>query len=97
MLLGPRRTGKSWIIRNSVKADLNFNLLLADTLNQLARRPSLIRDSLVDSVKLIAIDEIQKLPFLMDEIHALLEERPDIRFFITGSSPRKQQHVRVKL
>ena len=97
LLLGPRRTGKSWIIRNSVKADLNFNLLLANTLNQLARRPSLIRESLVDSVKLIAIDEIQKLPFLMDEIHALIEERPDIRFFITASSARKLRNQGTSL
>ncbi len=89
LLLGPRRTGKSWLIRNSVQPDMTFNLLQADVLNQLARHPSSIREALVPGKKIIAIDEIQKLPFLMDEVHALIEERPDVRFFLTGSSARK--------
>ena len=97
LLLGPRRTGKSWLLRNSVRPDLTFNLLQSDILNQLARHPASIREALVAGKKIIAIDEIQKLPFLMDEVHALIEERPDVRFFLTGSSARKLRRAGTSL
>jgi len=95
LLLGPRRTGKSWLIRNVVKPDLFFNLLLAETYTSLNQRPGLLRERLTPSTRLIAIDEIQRIPSLMDEIHALIEDFPEIRFLLSGSSARKlrQQHT----
>jgi predicted AAA+ superfamily ATPase len=75
LLLGPRQTGKSSLIRNQVKATRAFNLLEADTYRALLTRPSLIRESIVADGELIVIDEVQKLPELFDEAHAMIEER----------------------
>ncbi len=71
LLLGPRRTGKSFLIRHQIKADRVYNLLRADTFQQLSARPSLIREGLTATDKLIVIDEIQKLPQLMDEFFTI--------------------------
>jgi len=88
LLLGPRRTGKSWLIRHHIKPDRVYNLLKSDTFQQLSARPSLIRESITESDRLIAIDEIQKLPILMDEVHLMIEEM-SVKFLLTGSSARK--------
>lgn len=96
LLLGPRRTGKSSFIRNELKADKIYNLLLSDVFLQLSRRPSLVRESLNDNDKLIVIDEIQKLPKLMDEVHFMIEEL-GIRFLLTGSSARKLKRTHTSL
>lgn len=96
LLLGPRRTGKSWLIRNHIKPDRVFNLLQSDTFQQLSARPSLIRESLTPSDRLIAIDEIQKLPILMDEVHLMIEEM-SVRFLLTGSSARKLKRSHTSL
>ncbi len=68
-MLGPRRTGKSTYIKNQIKADSTFNLLEADTFRKLSFSPESIRKSIKPETKLIVIDEIQKLPSLMDEVH----------------------------
>lgn len=88
LLLGARRTGKSSLIRHELKPDRIYDLLESDTYQRLAARPSLIRESIRSGDKLIAVDEIQKLPVLMDEIHSLIETR-EMRFLLTGSSARK--------
>lgn len=51
-------------------------------------RPEMLREIIQDNEKIIAIDEIQKLPSLMDEVHSLIETRA-IKFILTGSSARK--------
>ncbi len=96
LLLGPRRTGKSSLITHELKPDRSYNLLEADVFQALSARPSLIRESLRAKDKLIAIDEIQKLPVLMDEVHALLETH-NVRFVLTGSSARKLMRSHTKL
>ncbi|MCM2324273.1 MAG: AAA family ATPase [Oligoflexia bacterium] len=96
LLLGPRRTGKSALLRHQLKADRSFDLLRSETFQTLAFRPSLLREQLKDSDRVIVIDEIQKLPILMDEVHALIEER-DIRFVLTGSSARKLRRTHTSL
>jgi predicted AAA+ superfamily ATPase len=96
LLLGPRRTGKSFFIRHQLQADRVYNLLRADTYQQLSARPSLIRESLQKSDKLIVIDEVQKLPILMDEVHLMIEET-NIRFLLTGSSARKLRRTHTSL
>lgn len=87
-LLGPRQTGKSFLIRNSLKADRVYNLLERDTLQKLSFNPSLIRQETLKNNELIVIDEVQKLPELLDEVHTLIEEK-GARFLLTGSSARK--------
>ena len=88
LLLGPRRTGKSSFIRHEVQADHVYNLLNSVTFRELAVRPSLIRERIKTNRPLIVIDEIQKLPHLLDEVHLMIEEQ-GARFLLTGSSARK--------
>lgn len=96
LLLGPRQTGKSSLIREELAADRVFNLLDQSTFLQFSRRLSSLRESLRPEDKLIVIDEIQKLPQLMDEIHLLIEEQKK-RFLLTGSSARKLRRSYTKL
>jgi predicted AAA+ superfamily ATPase len=96
LLLGPRRTGKSFLIRHQLKPDHTYNLLRADTFQQLSARPSLIREALRPKDRLVVIDEIQKLPILMDEVHLMIEET-GVRFLLTASSARKLRRTHTSL
>lgn len=85
-LFGPRATGKSWLIRNDLKDSQVFNLLDQNTYTRLLRAPHLLASEI--NSKLVVIDEIQKIPQLLDEVHRLIEEKR-ITFLLTGSSARK--------
>jgi uncharacterized protein len=87
-LLGPRQTGKSWLIRDQLKGIKIYNLLESDTFAKISRAPQRIREELTSNDRLIVIDEVQKLPQLLDEVQLLIEEK-GIRFILTGSSARK--------
>lgn len=89
-LLGPRSTGKSFWIKHTLKKDtLYINLLDNDYYLRLSQTPSLIREIIKASKKkLIIIDEIQKIPELLNEVHLLIEDEND-KFLLTGSSARK--------
>ncbi|OFZ47642.1 MAG: hypothetical protein A2381_09500 [Bdellovibrionales bacterium RIFOXYB1_FULL_37_110] len=88
LLLGPRRTGKSYFLTHQLKPDRYYNLLEADTFRKISANPEFIRHSLKKTDHMVAIDEIQKLPSLMDEVHAMIESTKT-RFILTGSSARK--------
>ena len=96
LLLGPRRTGKSAFIRHQAPPHRVYDLLKSDVFLRLSRRPSLIRESLSPKDRLIVIDEIQKLPVLMDEVHVMIEEK-GVRFLLTGSSARKLRRTHTSL
>ncbi len=89
-LLGPRQCGKSSYIREQLDPApaLVYNLLERDLLLRVLADPSIIRQE-IEVKKLqgciVCIDEIQKCPELLDEVHLLIEER-QIRFLLTGSS-----------
>ena len=91
-LFGPRQTGKSTYVQRQL-ADtvaVSFSLLAQGLLTSVLADPTRIRReiearNLRDTV--ICIDEIQKCPALMDEVHLMIEER-GIRFLLTGSSAR---------
>lgn len=87
-LFGPRATGKSTLIRAQLPDALVFNLLDLDTFRELLVRPKIIEDRMQDNGQIIVIDEVQKLPHLLDEVHRLIESR-GARFLLTGSSARK--------
>lgn len=92
-LFGPRQTGKTTLLKKMFPNSLNYNLLLSDVFSRLSMRPSLLREEVLGLKKSgikepIIIDEIQKLPFLLDEVHSLIEET-QYKFILTGSSPRK--------
>jgi predicted AAA+ superfamily ATPase len=95
-LLGPRQTGKSFMIRQQLKGHKSYNLLLKDTFQKLSFNPSWIRQQLRPEDKIIVIDEIQKIPALLDEVQYLIEEK-GIRFLLTGSSARKLKRYGTNL
>ncbi len=88
-LFGPRQTGKSTLLRYLFPGVKFFDLLEADTFRELSARPEQIRQTLSSEDRIIVIDEIQKLPSLLDEVHLLIERNKDLRFILTGSSARK--------
>ncbi len=85
---GPRATGKSSLIRAQLKGCRVFDLLDADVYEEFLRRPKSLSEKLTPNDKIVVIDEIQKLPLLLDEVHRLIEHSK-IRFLLTGSSARK--------
>ena len=91
-LFGPRQTGKtSWIREELDGVSYRFNLLDKKLVRALQDDPALFAGMLrregINS-GLVVVDEIQKLPFLLDEVHNLIEST-DIRFLLTGSSARR--------
>lgn len=88
-LFGARQTGKSTLLRATYPNARFVDLLAADEFRQLSVAPEQLRQSLQASDRLIVIDEIQKLPSLLDEVHLMIERDRELRFILTGSSARK--------
>lgn len=88
-LFGPRQTGKSTLLRSTFPDGRYVDLLEADTYRQLSAYPETLRQSLTAKDRLIIIDEIQKLPGLLDEVQAVIDRDKTRRFILTGSSARK--------
>jgi len=87
-LFGPRQTGKSSLIRRRLKQARLYNLLDTSVYLTLSRDLGRIGQELRPEDKLVVIDELQRLPQLLHEVHRLIEER-GTRFLMTGSSARK--------
>lgn len=87
-LFGPRSTGKSTLIRMQLPQVPVYDLLDSDVFARLTRRPKVLGEELPAGTDLVVIDEVQKLPTILDEVHRLIESR-GIRFLMTGSSARK--------
>jgi len=91
LLLGSRGTGKSTLLRHWFPDALWFDLLDQQELFNVMRSPSYFAKAVEAGVKKgewVVIDEIQKAPHLLDEVHRLLETK-GIRFALSGSSARK--------
>ncbi|PIR16506.1 MAG: ATPase [Deltaproteobacteria bacterium CG11_big_fil_rev_8_21_14_0_20_49_13] len=86
-LFGPRQTGKSSLIKETLSKYTLYNLLDSHTLLSLSRSPERLGQELGEN-KVVIIDEIQKLPSLLNEVHRLIEEK-GVNFLLTGSSARK--------
>ncbi len=92
-LFGPRQTGKSSYVRQQLgeTVDRTYNLLDQGLLRRLLADPTLLRQELVARKfqdRVVCIDEVQKCPALLDEVHLLIEEQ-GLRFLLTGSSARR--------
>ncbi len=87
-LFGPRSIGKSFLIAEELPEVLTFDLLDDDIFERLQRRPKQLAEEIPAGCKFVVIDEIQKLPKLLDEVHRLIESR-NLNFLLTGSSARK--------
>ncbi|MBN1961460.1 MAG: ATP-binding protein [Deltaproteobacteria bacterium] len=98
-LFGPRQTGKSSLIRQTLPDAIVYDLLDSTTYAALSRDPTLLRQESMaqqDKNKLIVIDEIQKLPILLDEVHLQIERFGHL-FLLTGSNARKLRRGGVNL
>jgi uncharacterized protein len=90
-LFGPRGTGKSTWLRSEFERAYVVNLLRSDDMLRYERDPALFRAEVLARPKTdwIVVDEVQRVPRLLDEVHFLMEERGYKRFALTGSSARK--------
>jgi len=91
-LWGPRQAGKSTLLKHQYPDSVWVDLLKADEFRRYATRPEQLREELEaagpDPSRQVVIDEIQKVPALLDEVHWLIENR-GLRFALCGSSARK--------
>jgi predicted AAA+ superfamily ATPase len=94
-LFGPRQVGKSTLLRDSFPDCRVINLLKSEEYLSLANDPTRLR-GIAQSGKITVIDEIQRIPELLNEVHYLIEER-GARFLMTGSSARKLRRGGVNL
>ncbi len=90
-LFGPRGTGKSTWVRSSFGGAHVVNLLQPETALRLEREPALLRAQVLARPKSgwIVVDEVQRVPRLLDEVHVLMGEHGYRQFVLTGSSARK--------
>ena len=95
-LFGPRGTGKSTLVRKVFPEARYYDLLDERTYLSLLRDSRLIAEQNPHPDSLIVIDEVQKLPKLLDEVHRLIFEKKH-RFLLTGSSARKLKRAGVNL
>lgn len=88
-LLGPRGTGKSYYLKHKHPKSLYINLLIDEDYQSLLANPSRLKDFIgTQKHEWVIIDEIQKIPALLDEVHWMIEEKKQ-KFILTGSSARK--------
>lgn len=95
-LFGPRQTGKTFLIRHTLEGVRVYDLLDTSIYLALSQNPGRIAQELTPQDRIVVIDEIQRLPELLNEVHRLIEER-GIRFLLTGSSARKLRRGGVNL
>lgn len=98
-LLGPRGTGKTWLTQRLFPDALRIDLLDPETVRSLSARPERLRELLAakPDAGQVVIDEVQKLPDLLEVAHMLIEEKRNVQFIFTGSSARKLRRAGVNL
>ena len=105
-LFGPRQTGKTTLIQTMLSAGhphFSVNLLEIGTYIKYSRDPALFRQEIEYWLKkypkgVVFVDEIQKLPLLLDQIHTMIEtHKGRLTFIMTGSSARKMKRAPVNL
>jgi predicted AAA+ superfamily ATPase len=93
-LFGPRQVGKSTLLKKE-KADLTIDLLDPELQLAYNKTPNLLRQQVeeIKSSATIVIDEVQRVPKLLDIIHSLMEQKPKLKFMLCGSSSRRKSFV----
>jgi predicted AAA+ superfamily ATPase len=95
-LLGPRQTGKTSLIHHKLKDVRVYDLLDSEIYLTLSRNPGRIAEEIQPQDRIIVIDEIQRLPELLNEVHRIIESH-GIHFLLTGSSARKLRRGGINL
>lgn len=100
-LWGPRQSGKSMLMGEVYPHAIKYDLLKTDIYVRLLEQPSLLRQELLHSKsgekkRLVIIDEVQKIPALLNEVHWLIENAPYV-FGLCGSSARKVRRGHANL
>ncbi|MDZ7619223.1 MAG: AAA family ATPase [Patescibacteria group bacterium] len=98
---GARKTGKSTYLRTRFPGSICLDLLKTDVTLDLTRRPALLRERLAartreELARPIIIDEVRKVPALLDELHWLIESRR-LQFIPCGSNARKLKRGKANL
>lgn len=98
-LFGPRGTGKTTWLRESLPDALFINLLQPETYRALSARPERLRELVLGNPgqRDIVLDEVQRVADLLPVVHDLIESDPKRRFILTGSSARKLRREGVDL
>jgi predicted AAA+ superfamily ATPase len=101
-LFGPRQTGKSSLVKTAFGAEevLYINLLLSREYRRLKIDPGLIASDVsgrATGIRYVVIDEVQKVPEILDEVHQLIESPNAPYFILTGSSARKLKRDQANL
>jgi predicted AAA+ superfamily ATPase len=102
-LWGPRQTGKSTLLKQLFPGAKTYDLLLAQEYQRLIRNPGILREECLaddtlrqEQAQPVIIDEVQKVPGLLDEVHWLIENA-GLRFILCGSSARKVRRGQANL
>ena len=95
-LLGPRQTGKTSLIQHILPDTRFYDLLDSVTYLTLSQTPGRLAEEIGSSVKRVVIDEIQRIPSLLNEVQRLIETR-NVNFLLTGSSARKLRRGGINL
>lgn len=96
-VFGPRGTGKTTWLKEKLPQALYFDLLDDETYTEFLARPHRLADKIPqDYANWVIIDEVQKVPALLNEVHRLIEQN-HIKFILTGSSARSLRRKGVNL
>ena len=100
-LWGPRKTGKSTFLKEKFPQSLVYDFLKTDLYLEFTKRPSLLREQLLarkdgELQTPVILDEVQKIPDILDEVHWLIENR-GYSFILCGSSARKLKRGKANL
>lgn len=98
-LFGPRGTGKSSWIRNTCKGALVVDLLRPDVYREMIARPERLAELVLadPNRQPVVVDEVQRVPELLNVVHDLIERGTGLQFILTGSSARKLRRGGVDL
>ena len=100
-LWGPRKTGKTTYLKKRFPHSLVYDFLKTDLFLAISKNPALLREQLSaqndDALKHpVILDEVQKIPQVLDEVHWLIENK-GLRFILCGSSARKLKRGQANL
>lgn len=102
-LFGPRMTGKSTLLKQLYplsESVMYVDLLATGTFWHYTNDPNtLYREvkAVSSKIKTVILDEVQRVPALLSEVHRLIEEFPGIKFILSGSSARKLKKLQADL